>query len=124
MIQKDTTTTVQQLKEDVLAFVVERDWSQFHTPRNLATKISIEAGELLEKFVWVTAESSAEEFEKNRTEIEHELADVFICILSFCNQTGIDLTQATLTKLEEIKNKYPIEKSKGIAKKYTQFDKD
>lgn len=121
MIEKDEITTIGQLKEEVLHFVAERDWQRFHTPKNLAAKIAIEASELLEKFVWLDSAESLQEIDKNRLEIENELADVFTCVLAFCNVTHIDLTRALLTKLKEVKNKYPIEKSKGIATKYTKL---
>lgn len=102
-------------------FIVERDWQQFHTPKNLSAKIASEAGELLDKFVWLTSEQSFQELQNNRQEIEDEVGDIAICLLHFCNAANIDLTSAMLTKLQEVKAKYPVEKFKGIATKYNKL---
>lgn len=117
----DTVTTIETLKEKMRDVVQERQWQQFHTPKNLASKLIIESGELLEKFVWIDNEQSYEEIQQNRQEIEDEVADVFMVLLSFCNVAHIDLAQAMITKLEKIQAKYPVEKAKGVPTKYTKL---
>jgi NTP pyrophosphatase (non-canonical NTP hydrolase) len=117
----DSVKTVQELKDQVAAFVRERDWEQFHTPVNLATAISIEAAELMEKFLWKDAQEVEQELVDNRQEIEDELADVLIAALSFSNACSIDVSAAVEKKVKEICNKYPVEKAKGRNKKYTKL---
>ncbi|MBP6870050.1 nucleotide pyrophosphohydrolase [Candidatus Babeliales bacterium] len=121
MQNNDKNTTTAQLKEIIQEFVIERDWQQFHSPKNIALKLSVEAGELLEKFAWIKEEDSFAAFDKNKQEIEHEVADVFILLLSFCNTTNIDLTSAMIEKLKEVTTKYPVEKAKGVYTKYNKL---
>lgn len=121
MQQKDRTTTLQDLKKTAKEFRDERDWEQFHTPKNLSMYISIEAAELMEKFVWLSTEASFQELETNRQEIENEMADVLICLVHFCNAANIDMSSVFMKKLQEIKKKYPIKKSKGISTKYNKL---
>ena len=122
MSHKDQNTNLETLKKIVHQFVAERDWQKFHSPKNIASKISTEAAELLEKFVWLDSnKDSFEEVNKNRQEIEDETADIFFLLLSFCNVADIDLTSALLSKIKEIGEKYPIEKSKGICTKYDKL---
>lgn len=121
MTQKDTVTTIQELKEITKKISHDRDWDQFHSPKNIAIDISVEANELLEKFIWMTTEESYQTVDKDRQEIEDELADVLYGVLMFADRANIDLSKAFLKKVEEIKAKYPIEKSKGNNLKYTQL---
>lgn len=118
---KDQITTLQELKTTVKNFVDERDWAQFHAPKNLAMCIAIEAAELMEKFQWMTTQASHDETDSNRDEIEQELADVIISALCFANITGIDISDAVDRKLKHNAQKYPIEKAKGKYTKYTQL---
>jgi len=117
----DKTMTIQQLKNIAQKTVDERDWNQFHSPQNMSMYISIEANELLEKFLYSSPEKSLETVNQKRTEIENEAADVLMTLLIFCNISNIDLTKAFLQKQEEIKAKYPIDKSKGKAIKYDKL---
>ncbi len=117
----DQTTTVAQLKERFKQFVDERDWNQFHTPKNLSMGIACEAAELMEIFQWASPADEKQIFEKKRTEIEHELADVVIYALAFANQNNIDLTSVIENKLKHNAEKYPIEKAKSRATKYTEL---
>jgi len=118
---QDTTANLDQLKQIVQEFVKQRDWIEFHTPKNMAIALSVEAGELLEKFIWLNEKQSFDEVNKNRQEIEHEVADIFIALLEFCNVSKIDLTKAMFVKLQEIEKKYPVEKCKGISDKYNKL---
>ncbi len=117
----DDATNITQLKKLVAQLIADRDWQKFHSPKNVAVKISVEAAELLEKFVWIQDHESFAIVDTNRQEVENELADVFFLMLSFCNVAKIDLASALITKMEEISNKYPIEKSKGLCTKYTKL---
>ncbi|MFA5999021.1 MAG: nucleotide pyrophosphohydrolase [Candidatus Babeliales bacterium] len=117
----DQKTTIKDLKNIAKELVDERDWNQFHTPKDLSMNLSVEANELLEKFLWITSKASFEEIDKNRQEIEDEVGDVLFSILQFCTVSNIDVTAAFLQKVEKIKQKYPIEKSKGRHDKYTKL---
>ncbi|MGE0206735.1 MAG: MazG-like family protein [Candidatus Babeliales bacterium] len=117
----DATTTLKQLKDQVEKLVQEREWQQFHTPKNLSMAIAIEAAEVMEHFKWVKSDESYEEFEKHRLAIEDEVADTLITLLCFANRTNIDISAAFARKIEEIKKKYPIEKAKGRSDKYTTY---
>jgi NTP pyrophosphatase (non-canonical NTP hydrolase) len=107
----------------VLAFARERDWEQFHAPKNLSMALAAEAGELMEHFLWATPEQSraiAGDGVK-RGRIAEELADVVIYALEFANATGIDVAAAIEAKMDANAKKYPIEKSRGRAEKYTEL---
>ena len=117
----DIKTTIQELKEVATKLVSERDWQQFHTPKDLSMNLSVEANELLEKFLWISSVSSFEEINKNRTEIEDEVGDILFSILRFCAVSNIDATTAFIKKIEKIKQKYPVEKVKGNYQKYTKY---
>lgn len=101
--------------------IEERDWQQFHSPQNLSMYLSIEANELLEKFLWVTKESSFDHVNAKREEIEDEAADVLITLLLFCNVSKIDISSAFIRKQAKIAQRYPVEKCKGKSDKYDQL---
>src|ERR1700677_110983 len=119
----DSTTTLAELKSRILAFASERDWEQFHSPKNLSMALAAEAGELMEHFLWATPEESravaADPARRGR--IAEELADVVIYALEFANATGLDLAAAVGAKIEANARKYPVEKSKGSSAKYTEL---
>ena len=119
----DAATTVAELKSRLLAFVRERDWEQFHAPKNLSMALAAEAGELMEHFLWATPEHSkaiAAEPAK-RAKIAEELADVVIYALEFANITGLDVAAAIEAKMAANAKKYPVEKAKGRSEKYTEL---
>jgi NTP pyrophosphatase (non-canonical NTP hydrolase) len=119
----DSVTTVADLKSRVLAFVRERDWEQFHAPKNLSMALAAEAGELMEHFLWATPEQSraiAGDAGK-RAKIAEELADVVIYALEFANATGLDVSAAIEAKMAANAKKYPVEKSRGRSDKYTEL---
>ena len=120
---KDATTTVAELRERVLAFVRERDWEQFHSPKNLSMALAAEVGELMEHFLWTESAASAAVARdpKRREKIEDEIADVVIYALEFANISGIDLAAAVEAKMTKNARKYPVEKSRGRADKYTEL---
>jgi NTP pyrophosphatase (non-canonical NTP hydrolase) len=108
-------TEIQQIIEAVIKFRDERDWKQFHNAKDLSIAINVEAGELLELFLWKSADAAKEE------RIEEELADVLIFCLLLAHEKGIDVKQAIFNKLTANDEKYPVDKSKGNAKKYTEL---
>ena len=101
------------LKKELLMFQKERDWKKFHTPENLAKSISIEAAELLEHFQWQN------EYDEN--EVADELADVLIYCLYMADAMDFDVKEIILNKMGKNALKYPVDKSKGNAKKYTEL---
>lgn len=105
----DSTTTVAELRGLMAQFVAERNWQQFHTPKNLAMSISIEAAELMELFQWTDPVESAQRtsVEPHRTRLAEELADVLCYALSLANATGLDLSDAIRDKLVKNRAKYP-----------------
>jgi NTP pyrophosphatase (non-canonical NTP hydrolase) len=119
----DTTTTLAQLKEATANFAKERDWEQFHAPKNLSMAIAAEVGELMEHFLWVSAaESSALCMsDGKRGKIEEELADVIILSLQFANMAKIDIASAVSAKIAKNAVKYPVSKAKGRSDKYTEL---
>jgi len=123
MALTDATTTVEALKARVLEFARARDWEQFHAPKNLSMALAAEAGELMEHFLWSTPEQSRATVndEAKRPAISDELADVVIYALEFANAAGIDLAAAIAAKMEANGRKYPVEKARGRAEKYTEL---
>ena len=119
----DAKTTVTELRGRVLAFVQERDWEQFHSPKNLSMALAAESGELMEHFLWAESKASLEVARdpKKRPKIEDEIADVVIYALEFANICGIDLAAAIEAKLAKNAVKYPVEKSRGRSDKYTDL---
>lgn len=98
----------------------ERDWEQFHSPKNLAMNLGVETGELMEHFRWMTESQS---FAPQKLEgIRYEIGDVFLNLLNLSHVLGIELNQAAHDKITEISKKYPVEQSKGIINKYTEFN--
>ncbi|MCX6937626.1 MAG: nucleotide pyrophosphohydrolase [Verrucomicrobia bacterium] len=120
----DATTTLGEIKARVLAFADERDWQQFHAPKNLSMALAAEAGELMEHFLWDTPEASRTKVMDDtvrRAKIEEELADVVIYALEFANMTGIDVAAAIERKMAQNAAKYPVAKAKGRSVKYTEL---
>jgi NTP pyrophosphatase (non-canonical NTP hydrolase) len=114
----DSTTTVTELRELVRSFVDARDWRQFHSPKNLAMSLAIEAAELMEHFQWISAENSREiaADPTQLTEVSDELADVLCYALAMANEMGIDLSTAIRSKMKKNEMKYPAEDFRGRAK--------
>jgi dCTP diphosphatase len=119
----DAETTLAELKTRVLAFAKEREWEQFHAPKNLSMALAAEAGELMEHFLWVEPAASREIVREpaKRSKIEEELADVVIYALEFANIAGIDVAAAIERKMAANAKKYPVEKARGRSDKYTEL---
>jgi dCTP diphosphatase len=110
-----------ELKERLRVFVGERDWGQFHSPKNLAMALSVEASELVELFQWLTEEQSAAADEKLRRRAAEELADVLWFLVRIADVLDIDLLQAAESKLGQNTEKYPADRVRGQARKYDQY---
>lgn len=119
----DSATTIQQIKQRVMAFAREREWEQFHSPKNLSMALAAEAAELMEHFLWSTPEQSVgvAADPAKRGKIADELADVVIYSLEFANTTGLDLAAAIEAKMAQNAQKYPVDKARGRADKYTEL---
>ncbi len=109
-----------ELTKRVVRFRDAREWGKYHTPKNLAASIAVEAAELLEIFQW--SEDGYEVVEAKKEKIAEEVADVFIYLLLICHECGIDLIEAFNRKMEINESKYPVGKAKGKSLKYTELE--
>jgi len=112
---------LQSLSTQINKFTQARDWEQFHNPKDLAIALGIEVSELQELMLWVSTEKSAERVNERMTEVENEVGDILIYLLRFCEVTGIDPIKAAQEKMKLNAEKYPVEKSRGNSKKYTEL---
>lgn len=112
---------IQTLQAALRRFAEERDWAQFHSPKNLAVSLSIEAAEVLEHFQWLTDEQSRQLDEAQRAEVAREIADVLLYLLQLSDKLGIDPLAAAQEKLVLNAEKYPADKARGKSRKYTEF---
>jgi NTP pyrophosphatase (non-canonical NTP hydrolase) len=110
-----------EVMQRIRAFRDARDWMQFHDPKNLACSIAIEAAELLEHFQWKTPAESAHHAAAKKVELSEEIADVAMYLLELCDNLGIDLVAAIDRKMAINEAKYPVEKARGSAAKYTEL---
>jgi NTP pyrophosphatase (non-canonical NTP hydrolase) len=113
---------LRELQQRVAAFAAERDWEPFHSPKNLAMALSVEAAELVEEFQWLTEEQSRALDSERRERVRLELADVFIYLLRIADKLGVDLVAAANDKIVLNEKKYPAERVRGDARKYTEYD--
>lgn len=113
--------SLNDLRQRINQFVAERDWAQFHTPKNLAMAMIVEAAEVVEHFQWDTAQESATLTPERKTEIGHELADTFVYLLRIAEVCDIDLIAAANAKIDLNAQKYPADKSRGSNAKYTAY---
>jgi dCTP diphosphatase len=113
--------SLEDLKSAVLRFASERDWEQFHTPKNLSIAVAVEAAELQELYMWLTPEQSRSPSPELLAKIEDEVGDVLICLVNFAARAGIDPLAAAVQKIIKNQQKYPIETSRGLAKKYDEL---
>ena len=111
----------ERLQERLRAFAQARDWDQFHSPKNLAMALIVEAAELVEHFQWLTAEQSAALPAQKKAAVADELADVLVYVVRLADRLDVDLMQAVAEKLARNETKYPAETVKGSAKKYTEY---
>lgn len=109
------------LRDELRVFASARDWDQFHSPKNLAIALSVEASELLEHFLWQSDDDSFGMSKDKLDAIDEEIADVFLYLIRIADKLSIDLVDAARRKIQMNARKYPVEKARGNAKKYTQL---
>jgi NTP pyrophosphatase (non-canonical NTP hydrolase) len=117
----DRSATVEALKNRVAQFIEEREWQQFHSPKNLSMALASEVAELMDLFLWCDNNASYAELERQRQDVENEISDIAILTLAFCIRHNIDLAKAITHKYKEFEQKYPVEKCKGRSTKYTKL---
>ena len=118
----DEQTTIAAIKEQLHDFNYQRDWGQYHSPRNLAMALSVEAAELLALYLWSSDEGPQPPVSSRIPRVEEEAADVLICLLNFCNKTGIDLAAAVEKKMKKNNRKYPVEQVRGRLEKHDELE--
>ena len=113
--------SLQELKDAMRKFAEERDWEQFHSPKNLAMAVSGEAGELIECFQWLSEEQSRSPSEAQLAAVADEVADVQLYLIRLADKLDLDIAQECRRKIQVNGKKYPVEKSSGSAEKYTNL---
>lgn len=114
--------SIDAIKARINQFVEDRDWSQFHSPKNLAMAMIVEAAELVEHFQWMTEQESKNLDQEKKEQIGQELSDTFVYLLRIAEVCEIDLIDAVNKKIELNEKKYPIDKAKGSNAKYTEYE--
>lgn len=109
------------LRTALRRFADEREWEQFHSPKNLAMALSVEAAELLEHFQWLTEERSRRMQPRELDKIREEMADVLLYLVRLADKLGIDLAMAAFAKMKLNAKKYPVHKARGSSRKYTEL---
>ena len=113
--------SLKHLREALRQFARERDWDQFHSPKNLAIALSVEAAELLEHFQWLSETDSATLDARTHAKVREELADVLLYLIRLADKLNVDLVPAAIEKMGINAQKYPVDKSRGNSKKYTEL---
>ena len=111
--KSDESITVKNLRQLVLDFVEERDWKQFHSPKNLSMALAIEVGELMEHFQWITADASRQLDDQAKSDVGEELADVLCYAFAIANELDIDVASTMQKKMVKNRSKYPVEDFRG-----------
>ncbi|MCL4852879.1 MAG: nucleotide pyrophosphohydrolase [Bryobacteraceae bacterium] len=114
-------TEMESLRNGLRSFAADRDWDQFHSPKNLASALAVEAAELLEPFQWLTEEQSRNLTPEQLAAARDEMADVFAYLVLLADKLGVNLLDAAKEKMRRNAEKYPIQKSKGSSAKYTEL---
>jgi len=117
----DRSVALVELRDALRRFAAERDWQRFHTPKNLAIALSVEASELLEHFQWLTEAESQSLDATQLAGVREELADVFLYLVRLADRLDVDLVSAARDKLELNAKKYPADKARGSSRKYTDL---
>ena len=118
---KDQDTTIAEIQQKLLRFNADRHWGQYHSPRNLAMALSVEAGELLALYLWSRDSGPQPPVSTRAPKVEDEAADVLICLLNFCAHSGIDLAAAVEKKMLKNAQKYPVDTVYGRMEKYDEL---
>jgi len=114
--------TLQDLQQQLKAFAQERDWEQFHSPKNLAMALIVEAAELVEHFQWLKQSESEQLPADKHQEVVHEMADILVYLLRLAERLDVDLLEAVQQKMKINAAKYPADKVRGSNKKYTEYE--
>ena len=109
------------LRDQLRQFALERDWDQFHSPKNLASALAVEAAELLEPFQWLTGEQSSRLTSEQLAAVREEMADVLLYLIRLADKLDVDLVTAASEKLVRNKKKYPVARARGSSRKYTDL---
>jgi dCTP diphosphatase len=109
------------LRDKLRKFAEERDWDQFHSPKNLSMALMVEAAELMEHFQWLTETQSGSLDAAKKALIAEELADILLYLVRLSDKLGVNLPEAALRKLEKNAVKYPVERVRGSSKKYSEY---
>jgi dCTP diphosphatase len=113
--------SVNELRDTIRAFIEERDWEKFHSPKNLAMALGVEVAEIVEHFQWLTEEESKNLPPEKRAELREEIGDVMIYLIELADKLGIDPVEAAKAKVAINGQKYPVDLVKGKASKYTEY---
>ena len=114
-------TELEELRLKLRAFAAERDWDQFHSPKNLSMALSVEASELVECFQWLTEEQSRSLSAKQLAEVSDEIADIQLYLIRLADKLNVDIREAVHQKIKKNETKYPADKVRGSAKKYSEY---
>jgi dCTP diphosphatase len=114
--------SLDSIQKRLRTFAEERDWLQFHSPKNLAMALTVEAGELMEHFQWMETEASRNPSADMREKIQEEMADVLIYLLRLADELDMDLEEAAHEKINRNAEKYPADRVRGSSKKYTEYN--
>lgn len=117
----DDSTTISELRHRLRTFNAARDWGQYHSQRNLAMALSVEAGELLELFLWSADDGPQPPVITRKPRVAEEIADVAICLLNLCEHAGVDLAAAMEAKIAANADRYPVEKVRGRLEKHDEY---
>ena len=113
-----------ELQQHLRKFAQDRDWDQFHSPKNLTMALSVEVAELVEHFQWLTEEQSQQLDDKTLAEVADEIADVQVYLIRLADKLGVDILASVDEKIKKNEAKYPADKVKGSSKKYTEYDNE
>ena len=116
--------SLEDLKQQLRTFAGDRDWDQFHSPKNISMALSVEVAELVEHFQWLTEEQSQQLDNKTLSEVADEIADVQVYLIRLADKLNIDILSAVEEKMKKNVAKYPADKVRGSSKKYTEYDKE
>ena len=120
-VRSRRTDALVELRDALRQFAAERDWDQFHSPKNLAIALSVEASELLEHFQWMPENESSKLSLQTSQKVREEMADVLLYLIRLADKLDVDLVEAAARKISHNADKYPPEKSRGNSKKYTDL---
>jgi dCTP diphosphatase len=121
MMNLPVPASLDELKQRIRTFALDRHWERYHTPKNLAMALIAEAGELVERFQWLSPEESAHLPPERREQVRQEIADVFIYLIRLADLLDMDLLQAAADKIELNGQKYPVDKARGNSAKYDEL---